>query len=184
MKNYIFDLQKHLQQLKTDGQKEDFVNRYEAFVQPLTGIREFSDFPFYEPFLAKMITVPYVIPEEFADHYDWELLFRLICATRATAVVFEWNRDKALPELQISIPSETEEIPKAKRVDKVSELMSFQVLRLFEIYTEELMNNELLCMEDPIGDNGLGERNERMLKKNRELVLQIKKTQLIENLLI
>ncbi|MFZ4520230.1 MAG: hypothetical protein ACOYNC_00915 [Bacteroidales bacterium] len=182
MKNYLFDLPGYLKELKLSPEKEELVKNYESLVQPFKKIRKFRDFPFYDPYLAKFLVVPYLVPEDCSDMFDWELLFRLMGCSLANEIDFEWIHSKGLPEMLIHVASSDKEGKAVEITNKVSELMSFQVLRLFEIYTEEMMVYEMLLREAESEEMLLTIEKIAQLKKNSDLVSRINKARMINNL--
>ncbi|MCX6305387.1 MAG: hypothetical protein NT040_10485 [Bacteroidetes bacterium] len=183
MKKYLFELPKFLKGLKQSDTKKNLATRYESLVQPFKKIRQYTDFPFYKPYIARFDTVPYHVPGYCSDSFDWELLFRLANASLANSIDFEWNPEKGLPELLIMVPSANGEGEAVTITKKVSDLFTFQILRLFEIYTEEMMQYEIFTSELDSEEGALTLEKMVQLKKNKALVLKIKKAKVMHDLL-
>jgi hypothetical protein len=86
-------------------------------------------------------------------------------ASFSSECVLEKSEEDTVHELTISVKSGDQAI-----VKKVSELRSFQVLRLYEIYIEEQMNLTILAHEEEKEREAImNQREER--KRRRELMI-------------
>lgn len=129
-----------------------------------------------EPYYAylnkfKVSDIPYKVPEELSADFNWHLLFQLVAGSFSSDYKLkypnlgetdtnEFISEKELPELYISVKSGNVSV-----IKKVSELWSFQILRLFEIYIEEQINLHTLMLEDKNEANVIEMEREMRIKK-------------------
>ncbi|MFJ1429184.1 hypothetical protein ACILE2_00060 [Capnocytophaga canimorsus] len=143
----LFDFKLFVDELWNDSEKREIIEKYEENVELLHGIEYVKDTLFYKEYLSqynlpKELNFVLKVPKELYYDYDWDLLLRLILASFSSSyslsLTEQWKQ-KPVYEieimLQITIKKGSEEVTK-----KLSELWSFQILRLFEIYVEEQMN--------------------------------------------
>ena len=103
---------------------------------------------------------PFKVPEELKDEFDWKLLLQLVGGSFSSECMFEKESQEegAEWELTISVKSGDQSV-----VKKVSELWSFQIMRLYEIYIEEQMNLHILIKEEEKDAEAiLGQRHLRL----------------------
>jgi HD superfamily phosphohydrolase len=110
----------------------------------------------------------YLTPDELKDDFDWDLLLQLVISSfssdyelkaKDTDKKNEDNNDE-LRDLYIAVKSGDQSVVKT-----VSELWSFQILRLYEIYIEEQMNLHALMSEDEKEKTAIQAEREMRLKK-------------------
>lgn len=152
----LFNYSEFKQDLLEKPDKEEFI---QDFIEHFGNNDKIEDETFYKEYLSFFKPVGYNIPEELKDDFDYPLLLRLIAASFSSQYELSFpNSEKSLPELVITVKSGDAEI-----VKKVSELWSFQILRLFEIYCEEMINLENCRKRDPIEMGSIiGEREMRV----------------------
>ncbi|MEI6681646.1 MAG: hypothetical protein WCO44_03410 [Bacteroidota bacterium] len=139
----IFDFQDYMEELRNDPIKSCIIERYEKFVEPLHG-KEITELLFYKEYYSKIKVLPYKIPDLLEDSFDWDLLAKLVIGSFSSVYNYETGSDSAdLPELVIYVSSGDTKVSKT-----VSELWSFQIDKLFKIYTEEAANLQALKEED------------------------------------
>ena len=138
---YLFSFQNFIEELRSNKEKKKSVEDYEKYVLKDKKIEgDVKDQKWYKEYLSKFVPVPkYHVPEELEDDFDWDLLFQLIAGSFSSEYRWAYNNDKSavqavLPELIVTVTSGGQKIEK-----RISELWSFQIIRLFEIYCEELM---------------------------------------------
>ena len=137
----LFDFQEYITQLRENPDKKEIVEKYEKFVWPI--VWDLKDQVWYKDYVSKFETLPYKVPEELKDDFDWELLMQLVAASFSSDGLLEFEEWEDLLEFMISVTSWDTSI-----VKKVSELWWFQIRRLYEIYVEEQMSLQTLMNED------------------------------------
>ena len=79
----------------------------------------------------------YLTPEDLENDFDWDLLQKLILGSFSSDYEFKADEKKKGMELFLSVRGGDQTVVKT-----ISELRSFQILRLYEIYAEEQMKHE------------------------------------------
>jgi hypothetical protein len=139
----LFNYSEFKQDLLENPDKAEFI---QDFIDSFGDNEKIEDEIFYKEYLSLFEPVGYTIPEELKDDFDFPLLFRLIAASFSSQYELSFpDSEKSLPELVISVKSGD-----TATVKMISELWSFQILRLFEIYCEEMINLENCRNSDPI----------------------------------
>jgi len=137
----LFNFQKFVNELRENPEKKEVVEKYEKFFGPITG--DLKDQWFYKEYVSTFSALDYLKPEELENDFDWILLMEMVASSFSSDGLLEVVEGKDLPEFVISVQSGDQVV-----VKKVSELRWFQILRLYEIYTEEQMNLQVLIAED------------------------------------
>lgn len=145
----LFNFHSFVEELREKDDKKEVVEKYEKFFWPITG--EIKDQQWYKEYLINFKTISYIVPDELQNEFEWDLLLQLVGASFSSECFFdkkeiEWQNGeekKAIYDLTISVKSGDQTV-----IKKVSELRSFQILRLYEIYVEEQMNLQILIKED------------------------------------
>lgn len=109
---------------------------------------DIQDTLFYKEYLSafNIKDICYRIPEELSDEFDWGLLLRLIIGSFSSQYDLILSEEEGqAPIWELVIHATSGDIRASKRI---SELWSFQIVRLYEIYIEEMMNLALLKHED------------------------------------
>lgn len=138
----LFDFAAFIEELREKPDKKQIVEKYEKQFGPVEG--NIKDQARYKEYVSQFTTIDYAIPDELKKDFDWELLQQLVLASFSSD--YELKKTKAEDEkmdLYIAVKSGDQSVVKT-----VSELRSFQVLRLYEIYIEEQMNLHALKSED------------------------------------
>jgi hypothetical protein len=139
----LFNYSEFKQDLLENPDKAEFI---QDFIDSFGDNEKIEDEIFYKEYLSLFEPVGYAIPEELKDDFDFPLLFRLIAASFSSQYELSFpDSEKSLPELVITVKSGD-----TATVKMISELWSFQILRLFEIYCEEMINLENCRNSDPI----------------------------------
>ena len=108
--------------------------------------------------MVKFAPVSYKVPEELREDFDWDLLQQLVLGSFSSDYELKKEKDDEEKELYIAVKSGEQSVVKT-----VSELWSFQILRLYEIYIEEQMNLHALRKEEESEQVAIdGERDARM----------------------
>lgn len=137
----LFDFQAFIEELREKAEKKQIVEKYEKFIGPIQW--DIKDQDWYTEYLSKFIPITYNIPEELKEDFDRDLLEQLVIGSFSSDYELKKEEGKALKELYIAVKSGDQSVVKT-----ISELRSFQILRLYEIYIEEQMNLHALKMED------------------------------------
>ncbi len=154
----LFNFSAFIAELREKEDKKEIVEKYEKNFGPITG--DIKDQQWYREYLINFSHQEFRVPEELKEEFDWKLLLQLVAGSFSSECLFE--KDPANPDawfdLTISVKSGDQSV-----VKKVSELRSFQVLRLYEIYIEEEMNLQILIKEEEKErDAILGQRSLRL----------------------
>jgi len=136
----LFNFQAYIQELRENEEKKEVIAKYEKFYGIIQG--DVKDQLWYTEYASKFETVPYAIPEELDNEFDWNFLMQLCASTFSSDFVLD-TKSKPL-ELNIIPINQTDTII----IKHISELWSFQILRLYEIYIEEAMSLQILIKED------------------------------------
>lgn len=153
----LFDFQEFIADLRNNEEKKEIVEKYEKIYWEIKG--KLTDQEWYSEYIGSFETFEYVVPDSLKDDFDWDLLLKLVLGSFSSDYELkaeQWKKDK---DLYIAVKSGDQSV-----VKKVSELWSYQVQRLYEIYVEEQMNLHILKSES---------ENEKMaIDKERELRLK------------
>lgn len=171
MTAFLFDYETFLEELKNKPGKEKL---YEDWIK-ISKADRIEDEPFYEHFL-QFEPIPYKIPEELRNNFDWDLLLRLVAASHSSGYHFEltphvsdekYKDEDLVPFFFITVYNGENSVTK-----EVSELWSFQILRLYEIYLEEQINYHIIMLAEKDGDIEI--KKERKKKVNKYQIARIK----------
>lgn len=166
----LFNYYEFKQDLLEKPDKEECIR---DFIDQFGNNEKIEEETFYKDYLSFFKPVGYNIPQELKDDFDFPLLLQLVAASFSSQyeLIFSGS-EKTLPELVITVKSGDAEI-----VKMVSELWSFQILRLFEIYCEEMINLENCRNRDPVEMASIiGERETRVkdyIQKTERLEYQL-----------
>jgi hypothetical protein len=140
----LFSYKEFLEELK-NHELEEKRNLYTKWIG-ISNVNSIEEEPFYD-YLCKFELITYNVPLEFKVFYDWDLLLRLVVSSFSSTYKIVMPCEdliwKNSPELEINISSKGEIV-----TAHISELWSYQILKLFEIYVEELINLQILYTED------------------------------------
>lgn len=179
----LFDYNFFIDELKENEEKKETVEKYTRFYGPQDDV-DIYDTVFYKDYLAKFdIPFEMVVPEDIANDFNWDLLGKLIfgsyssnyeLAVEKRETDAESDKDeneKPLVRVYIKVRSGEQEI-----VKELSELWSFQFLRLFEIYIEEQMGYYIIMAEEAEEakeDEDEEEDNLNAIKEEQDAHLQL-----------
>lgn len=130
----------------------------------------------FEVFLAKITPQKFKTPEKLDDVFDWDLLFQLIAGSFSSKYWFSEITGYSLDELFVEVKHKSVTIKK-----KISELWSFQIIRLFEIYCEEQMKLQILFSKsikdkDRETIKGIKKEREKRIAPHRKIKKLVKET--------
>ena len=145
----LFDFKSFIEELRWDEKKSESIIRYESvFGKMPNSIWKCS---FFKDYLRFFAPVKYTVPEGIKNDFNYDLLLRLTAASFSSE--YKLSNTGLDIELFITVASDNEKTTKS-----ISELWSFQIFRLFEIYLEEQINLATLiysvtCKKLPKGDS-------------------------------
>lgn len=154
----LFDFLAFIEELREKEDKKQIVEKYEALFGEIQG--DIKDQPRFSWYLAKFAPQNYLTPEELEDDFDWDILQKLVLGSFSSDYELKKDEKKKEFELFIAVKSWDQSVVKT-----VSELWSFQILRLYEIYIEEQINLHILMHEDEEEKSALTQEREMRLKK-------------------
>ncbi len=137
----LFDFQAFIEELREKPEKKQIVEKYEQLVWSIQW--DIKDQEWYTEYLVKFSPVVYRVPEELKDDFDWDLLQQLVLWSFSSDYELKKESQQSEKELYIAVKSWEQSVVKT-----ISELWSFQILRLYEIYIEEQMNLHALRKEE------------------------------------
>ena len=137
----LFDFLEFVQELRENEEKKEIVEKYEKLFWPITW--EIKDQKRYKEYLYQFKIVWYKTPKELEEDFDREILIQLVTWSFSSDYELKKQEWEEIPELFIAVQSWDQSVVKT-----ISELRSFQVLRLYEIYVEEQINLHTLKYED------------------------------------
>ncbi len=154
----LFDFQAFIEELREKAEKKQIVEKYETLFGPIQW--DIKDQIWYTEYLTKFEPLPYAIPEELKNDFDRDLLEQLVIGSFSSDYELKKEEGKKEKELYIAVKSGDQSVVKT-----VSELRSFQILRLYEIYIEEQMNLHALKAEDENEKNAIEQEREMRVKR-------------------
>ena len=157
----LFDFPAFIEELKEKEDKREIVEKYEKYFGKIKW--DIKDQIWYTDYLSKFPSQSYLTPEDLDDDFDWDILEKLVIGSFSSDYELKQDNKDGWWELYIAVKSWDQSIVKT-----VSELWSFQILRLYEIYIEEQMNLQIL-MEEESTD---GEWEKEALISEREVRLK------------
>jgi len=161
----LFDFAAFIDELREKSEKKQIVEKYEKQFGPISG--DIKDQARYKDYVSGFKSIEYKVPSELEKDFDWSLLQQLVLASFSSDYEFKKSEKKDdFMDLYIAVKSGDQSVVKT-----VSELRSFQVLRLYEIYIEEQMNLHALQQEDEKEKNAITQERE-MRKKKWKAVLE------------
>jgi hypothetical protein len=135
----MFDFQTYIATLREQPDKKGIVEKYEKYYGPIQG--DMKDQYWYQSYLSKFDYVTYAVPTYLQNEFDWETLLKLVAGSFSTRSKLKFDGD--VPTFNIEVHSNESAIDK-----NIGELMSFQLIRLFEIYVEEVINLQTFWESD------------------------------------
>ena len=157
----LFDFPAFIEELREKEDKKEIVEKYEKHFWKIQW--DIKDQIWYTDYLSKFPAQPFLTPEDLEDDFDWDILQKLVVWSFSSDYELKQDEEDGNWELYIAVKSWDQSIVKT-----VSELWSFQILRLYEIYIEEQMNLQILMNE---GSED-GESEKEALMSEREVRLK------------
>lgn len=161
----LFDFPAFIEELREKEDKKEVVEKYEKYFWKIQW--DIKDQIWYTDYLSKFSFQSYLTPEDLDDDFDWDMLQKLVVWSFSSDYELKQDEKTGWWELYIAVKSWDQSIVKT-----VSELWSFQILRLYEIYIEEQMNLQILMNDEEWEwekDALLSERQIRIKKWNAVL---------------
>ena len=137
----LFDFPAFIDELREKEDKKEIVEKYEKLFWKIQW--DIKDQIWYTDYLSQFPSQSYLTPEDLDDDFDWDILQKLVIESFSSDYELKKDDKDAWWELYIAVKSWDQSIVKT-----VSELWSFQILRLYEIYIEEQMNLQILMKEN------------------------------------
>ena len=137
----LFDFPAFIEELREKEDKKEIVEKYEKHFWKIQW--DIKDQIWYTDYLSKFWFQSYLTPEDLEDDFDWDILQKLVVGSFSSDYELKQDGKDKNWELYIAVKSWDQSIVKT-----VSELWSFQILRLYEIYIEEQMNLQILMNEE------------------------------------
>lgn len=137
----LFDFPAFIEELREKEDKKEIVEKYEKLFWKIQW--DIKDQIWYTDYLSQFPTHPYLTPEDLDDDFDWDMLEKLVVWSFSSDYELKQQGKDGWWDLYIAVKSWDQSIVKT-----VSELWSFQILRLYEIYIEEQMNLQILMNEE------------------------------------
>jgi len=170
----LFDFLAYIAELREKAEKKQIIEKYEKAFGPITG--NIKDQIRYKEYLINFKAIQLTVPEELKEDFDRDTLIQLVASSFSSECVFEKDQEKENRlELVISVKSGDQTV-----VKRLSELRSFQVLRLFEIYIEEQMNLQVLIHEDENEKAAIIAQRQSRIQKRRLMIENLDKEELIK----
>ncbi len=161
----LFDFTSFIQELRENTEKKEIVTKYEKNFGAIAG--GIKDQTWFTEYLVQFKATKFLVPDELEKDFDRDLLQQLVLWSFSSdyELKLESKDTDALSELYIAVKSWDQSV-----VKKISELRSFQVQRLYEIYIEEQLNLHILKAEDENEKNAI-EQERIMRLKRRQAIL-------------
>ena len=160
----LFDFPAFIEELREKEDKKEIVEKYEKYFGKIQW--DIKDQIWYKDYLSQFPSQSYLTPEDLDNDFDWDILEKLVIGSFSSDYELKQDKDEWW-ELYIAVKSWDQSIVKT-----VSELWSFQILRLYEIYIEEQMNLQILMNEEDEENEKealISERQVRLKKWNAVL---------------
>lgn len=159
----LFDFPAFIEELREKEDKKEIVEKYEKYFWKIQW--DIKDQIWYTDYLSQFPMQQYLTPEDLDNDFDWDILQKLVIGSFSSDYELKQDNKDGWWELYIAVKSWDQSIVKT-----VSELRSFQILRLYEIYIEEQMNLQILMNEEEWEKDALmSERQVRLKKWNAVL---------------
>lgn len=169
----LFDFQWYIAELREKQDKKQIIEKYEKAFWPVTG--NIRDQIRHKEYVINFRSLWLAVPEELKEDFDRDVLVQLIASSFSSECVIEKDKEKQTLELIISVKSWDQTV-----VKKLSELRSFQVLRLYEIYIEEQMNLQVLIQEDEKEKAAIIAQRQARIQKRKLMIENLNKEELVQ----
>jgi len=170
----LFNFQSFIEDMRDKEEKKEIIEKYEKFFGKISS--EIKEQQRFREYVINFKSVNFLTPEELKSEFDWNLLLQLVASSFSSECYLDkitlenWEPkttedNQKIYDLTISVKSWDQSV-----VKKVSELWSFQVIRLYEIYIEEQMNLQILIKEDENESQAIISQRQARIQR-RKLVL-------------
>ena len=159
----LFDFNAFIGELRENSEKKEIIEKYESALWPI--VWWLKEQIRYRDYLSTFSPIKYLVPDELQNDFDRDLLEQLVLWSFSSDYELKANEWEETPELYIAVKSWDQSI-----VKKVSELRSFQIQRLYEIYVEEQINLEILRQWSEDEKNAI-EQERIMRQKRRQAII-------------
>lgn len=161
----LFDYADFIEKLR-NSEKKEIVEEYEEFVSKLKD--NVKQEPWYVEYVSYFEAIAYKVPEELQQEFDWELLIQLVASSFSSQITLLFdNEGNITPDIHVTNAD-------SFVTKKPSELWSFQIMRLYEIYIEEQMNLQILLSKEPQERDAVHSHRATLLNKWRADLVKIK----------
>lgn len=152
-----------------------YMIKYQEKIGPIPD--SITECNWYKSYVSKfnVENIQYNVPEELKNDFDWKLLLQLAAASNSCNIALEDEPDGI--ELLITVKSGDQTLTK-----KVSELWSFQVMRLYEIYLNELFSMEVLKLENEQEKSAINTLREGRILEFNNSISELNKIYKLKNL--
>ncbi|MDR2411005.1 MAG: type IV secretion system DNA-binding domain-containing protein, partial [Bacteroidales bacterium] len=140
----LFDFSAYIKEMRENKEKCNIISEYETKVGPISD--NIAGEEWYKNYVSKFVPLKQGslnIPEELQDNFNWDLLIQLIASSFSSTYLLDEITDTNKVDCFIQIQSGDQIVAK-----RIKELWSFQILKLFEIYIEEMINIHILSKHD------------------------------------
>lgn len=169
----LFDFQAFIAELREKEDKKEIIEKYEALYWPIEG--RLQDQLRFADYLVNFPSVDFLTPDELGDDFDRDVLQKLVIGSFSSDYEMKKPEGEEKLELYIAVKSGDQSVVKT-----ISELRSFQVLRLYEIYIEEQINLQILKKEDESESGAIDQEREMRLKKWKAVLDTLDRAHLVE----
>lgn len=159
----LFDFNAFIGELRENPEKKEIIEKYEKALWEIAWW--LKEQIWYKDYLATFSPKKYLVPDELQNDFDWDLLQQLVLWSFSSDYELKASEWQEIPELYIAVKSWDQSI-----IKRVSELRSFQIQRLYEIYVEEQINLEILRQWSEDEKNAI-EQERIMRQKRRQAIL-------------
>ena len=170
----LFDFPAFIEELREKKEKKETVEKYERLYWKIQW--DIKDQIWYSEYLSQFSAHSYLTPEDLDDDFDWDILQKLVIWSFSSDYELKQDEKNWWWDLYIAVKSWDQSIVKT-----VSELWSFQILRLYEIYIEEQMNLQILMKEEEEDREALISERDARLKKWNAVLDTLHRSQEAEN---
>lgn len=154
----LFDFQAFIEELREKPEKKQIIEKYENSFGPVKW--DIKDQIWYAEYLSRFVPIAYKVPEELKSDFDRDLLQQLVIWSFSSDYELKKQWEDEEQDLFIAVKSGDQSVVKT-----ISELWSFQILRLYEIYVEEQINLHSLKTEDENEKNAIDWERELRIKR-------------------
>lgn len=173
----LFNYLIFIAELREKEDKKEIVEKYELFVEPI--FNNYYEQIWYKEYVSKFPFLNYKVPEELTDEFDWTLLQQIAISSFSSDYSIKKDSvNDELFELYLHVKTSEQAV-----IKKISELWSFQIMRLFEIYFEEHMNLQILIHTEKEETESINQQREIRRQRWQKEVIAIESSIAIDRLL-